>query len=67
MLAWVVDPWCTRYEIVQGHIPLQHPRQGATIYLYRKAAKVLHHQVFRDKGHRLWVGKMAMPQLEHMQ
>ena len=53
MLAWVVDPRSTRYEIVQGHVPTQHPRQGATIYQYRKAAKVLHYRVFRDKGHRL--------------
>ena len=30
MLAWVVDPWSTRYEIVQGHVPSQHPRQGVT-------------------------------------
>ena len=21
MLAWVVNPWSTRYEIVQGHVP----------------------------------------------
>ena len=58
MLAWVVDPWSTRYEIVQGHVLSQHPRQGATNYQHRKATKVLQHQVFQDKGHRLWVGKM---------
>ena len=28
MLAWVVDPWSTRYEIVQGHVPLQHQTGG---------------------------------------
>ena len=67
MLAWVMDPWSTRYKIVQGNIPSQHPRQGATIYKYRKAEKVLHHRVFRDKGHRLWVRKMVVLQLEHMQ
>ena len=67
MLAWVVDPWSIRYEIVQGHIPSQHPRQGATIYQYRKAEKVLHHRVFRDKGHKIWVGKMVVLQLEHME
>ena len=40
MLAWVVDPWSTRYEIVQEHVPSQHPRQGATIYQYRKSKSV---------------------------
>ena len=30
MLAWVVDPWSIRYEIVQGHVPSLHPRQGET-------------------------------------
>ena len=67
MLAWVMDLWSTRYEIVEGHVPSQLPRQGTTIYHNRKAAKVLHHRVFRDKGHRLWVGKMVVLQLEHMQ
>ena len=67
MLSWVVDPWSTRYEILQGQVPSQHPRQGVTIYRYKKATKVLHHQVFRDKGHKLCVGKMVVLQLEHMQ
>ena len=67
MLSCVVDPWSIRYEIVQGHVPSQHPRQGVTNYQYKKDAKVLHHQVLRDKGHRLWIGKMVVLQLEHMQ
>ena len=67
MIVWVMDSWSTSYEIEQGHVPSQHPRQGATIYLYIKVAKVLHHRVFRDKGHRLWAGKMVVLQLEHMQ
>ena len=66
MLAWVVDPWSIRYKIVQWHVPSQHPRQGAMIYQYIKAKKVLYHRVFLDKGHIFWVGKMAVLQLEHM-
>ena len=67
MLAWVVDPWSTKYENVLGHVPSQHPKLGAMFYQFRKAAKVLHHRVFRDKGHRIWLGKMVVLQLEHMQ
>ena len=53
MLAGVVDPWSTKYESVLGHVPSQHPKLWAMFHQFRKAAKVLHHRVFRDKGHRL--------------
>ena len=61
MLAWVVDPWSTKYESALGHVPSQPPKLGAMFHPFRKAAKVLHHRVFRDKGHRLWLGKMVVP------
>ena len=67
MLAWVVDPWSTKYESVLRHVPSQHPKLGEMFHQYRKAGKVLHHRVFRDKGHRIWVDKMVVLQLEHMQ
>ena len=66
MLAWVVDPWSTKYENVLGHVPSQHPKLGAMFHQYKKAARVLHHRVFRDKGHGIWLDKIAMLQLEHM-
>ena len=31
--------------------PSQHPKLGAMFHQFRKATKVLHHRVFRDKGH----------------
>ena len=65
MLAWVVDPWSTKYESVLGHVPSQRPKLGAMFHQFKKVVKVLHHRVFRDEGHRLWLGKMAVPQLEH--
>ena len=67
MLAWVMDPWSTKYESVPGHVPSQRPKRGSMFHQFRKTAKVLHHRVFRDKGHRLWLGKVVVPQLEHMQ
>ena len=66
MLAWVVDPWSTKYENVLGHAPSQHPDLGAMFHQYGKAARVLHHRVFRDKGHRLREDRMLVLQLEHM-
>ena len=62
MLAWVVDPWSTKYESALGYVPSQHPKLGAMFHQLRKAAKVLYHRVFRDKGHRLWLDKMVVPQ-----
>ena len=38
VLAWVVDPWSTKYESVLGHVPSQHPKLGAMFHQYRKAA-----------------------------
>ena len=66
MIAWVVDPCSTKYESVIGQVPSQHPKLGAMFHQFREAAKVLHHRVFRDKGHRIWLGKMVVLQLEHM-
>ena len=54
-------------EIVQELVHLQHPRLGVQLQWHRKATRVLHHRVFQDKGHRPWVGKMVVLQLEHMQ
>ena len=64
MLAWVMDPWSIKYESVIGHVPSQHLKLGEMFHQFRKAAKVLHHRVFRDKGHRIWLGKMDVLQLE---
>ena len=66
MLAWVVDPWSTKYKSVLGHVPSQHPKLGAMFHQYKKAARVLHHRVFRGKGHRLWEDRILVLQLEHM-
>ena len=35
-------------------------RLGVQLQWHRKAIRVFHHRVFRDKGHRPWVGKMVM-------
>ena len=66
MLSWVADPWSIKYKNVLGHVPSHHPELGAMFYLYRKVARVLHHRVFRDKGHRLREDRMLVLQLEHM-
>ena len=67
MLAWVVDPWSKKYKSALGHVPSQRPKLGAMFHRFIKEAKVLHHRVFRDKGHRLWLDKMVIPQPKHMQ
>ena len=53
MLAWVVDPWSTKYESVLGQVPSHRPKLWAMFHQFKKAVKVLHHLVFRDEGHRL--------------
>ena len=62
-----MDPKSIEGEIVQELVHLQHLRPGVQLQGHRKAIRVLHHRVFRDKGHRPWVGKMVALQLEHMQ
>ena len=47
--------------------PFTAPQTGVNDLFVQKAKKVLHHRVFRDKGHKPWVGKMVVLQLEHMQ
>ena len=66
MLTWVVNPWSTKYESVLGHVTSQYPKLGVMFHQYRKAARVLHHRVFRDKEHRILLDKMVVLQLEHI-
>ena len=53
-------------ELVSSH----YPGLGVQFQQYRRATRttrVLHHQVHRDKQHRLWVDRMLVLRLEHMQ
>ena len=63
----VMDLASTRRKTVLEHVPSQQPKQGVIFPQYRKAVRVLHYRVFRDKGHRLRGDRMLVLQLEHIQ
>ena len=39
MLAWVVDPWSTKYESVLRHVPSHHPKTRGNVSSIQKGSK----------------------------